>query len=93
MITTQILEATIVKEGKTHPIINTLMNVYIDWDVTLVKSKCEAKIQYDFKRVYGNVTLMLRENFFSFEQASNLLCEWELLKTDLPSYWIIQILC
>lgn len=45
------------------------MNVYIDWDVTLVKSNREAKIQYDFKRVYGNVTLMLRENFFSSQSS------------------------
>jgi hypothetical protein len=51
---TKLLEATAIINNKTINIINTQMDIYVDWDIEIIKKESSAIIKCIFKEVKGN---------------------------------------
>jgi hypothetical protein len=51
---TKLLEATAIINNKTINIINTQMDIYVDWDIEIIKKESSAIIKCIFKEVKGH---------------------------------------
>jgi hypothetical protein len=60
---TRLLEAKAIIGEKTIPIINTQMEIFVDWDIAIRKYDENAELLIDYKIIYGD--------FIITEQKSN----------------------
>jgi hypothetical protein len=51
---TKLLEAKAIINNKTIHIINTQMDIYVDWDIEITRKESSALIKYIFKEVKGH---------------------------------------
>lgn len=53
---TKLLEATATINNKNLDILNTMMDISVNWDVEISKQDNAAKLEYIYSRVTGNFT-------------------------------------
>lgn len=74
---TKILEANVILKNKNFSLINTSMDIQIDWDVLLVKEEYKVKLVFVCDSVYGKFSYKetfknySKESIYSFNTATD----------------------
>jgi hypothetical protein len=52
----KLLETTIILKEKKCELINTMMDIYVDWQLLLIEDENLAKIELNIKKIFGEFT-------------------------------------
>jgi len=64
-VITRILELTIYINGTQVNIINSDINVFVHWDVEILRKEDSASLKYTFHSIYGNFETNIKNELFS----------------------------